>query len=428
MPPHTPGRIRVPYNYAFSSSYIGGLMKRTILLVICVITGLTACVDSRAERYGFATVLGRDTVAVERIVRSPRSLVSDEVDQWPAVRVRHTEFAFGPDGRIVHMEMTVRTPNATTAARRFRRVTADYTADSVRVSVRDSSAVRDTAFQTGGAITVPHVSMMYGVIELEMATAIARGAAAHLAPGDSVPFRQFYPDRDVGPAFALHSGWVHPLPGGKVELWHDWLSGIGDATVDSAGRMLTYSGQRSTYKVEVKRVTPPPDVEAIGAALTAKEKAAGGIKEVSVRDTARGTIGAASFSVDYGRPRARGRELLGNVIEYEDIWRTGANAATQFTTSKPITLAGLVLPAGMYTLWSVPHKNGSADLIVNKETGQWGTDYDRSYNLGTAALHVETVKAPLDEFTISISGADARHGTLAFEWGTFRWTAPIIVR
>ena len=178
----------------------------------------------------------------------------------------------------------------------------------------------------------------------------------------------------------------------------------------------------------MKRVTAPPDVEAIGAALAAREKAAGGIKEVSVRDTARGTIGAATFSSGLrAAARGHGRELLGNVIDYEDVWRTGANAATQFTTSKPITLAGLVLPAGTYTLWTVPHKNG-VDLIVNKETGQWGTDYDRSHNLGTAALHVETAKAPLDEFTISIAGTDARSGVLVLEWGTFRWTAPIVVR
>ena len=215
-------------------------MKRTIVIVVAVITGLTACADRGAERYGFvATVLGRDTVAAERITRSPRSLVSDEVDQWPAVRVRHTEFSLEPDGRIIHMDMNVRTPNATTPARRARRVTADFTADSVRVSVRDSSGVKDTAFATGGAITVPHVSMMYGVIELEIATAIARGVAAHVPAGESVPFRQFYPDRDVGPAFALHSGTVNSLPGGKVVLSHDWLSGIGDAIVDSAGRMLS---------------------------------------------------------------------------------------------------------------------------------------------------------------------------------------------
>ncbi|MFI5233703.1 MAG: DUF2911 domain-containing protein, partial [Gemmatimonadales bacterium] len=323
-------------------------MKRMMIVVL----GAAACSAGRSERYGFVTVLGRDTVAVERIARAPDSFVSDEVDQWPAVRIRHTEMTLAPDGTIRHMVMDVRTPNASTPARRARRVTADMTRDSVRISIRDSSGVKDTAFATGGAITVPHVSMMYGVIELEIATAIARARTARMAAGDSVPFRQFYPDRDIGPAFVLHSGWVHPVGGGKVELWHDWLSGIGDATVDSAGRMLTYSGQRSTYKVEVKRVTPVPDVEAVGAELATREKSSGGIKEVSVRDTARATIGGAAFSVDYGRPRARGRELLGGVIDYDDVWRTGANAATQFTTSKPITLAGLVLPAGMYTLWT----------------------------------------------------------------------------
>lgn len=389
---------------------------------------LSACSGARAERYGFVTVLGRDTVAVESVVRAPGSFTSDEVDQWPAVRLRHTEMTLAPDGTIRHMVMDVRTPNASVPARRARRVTADMTRDSVRISIRDSSGVKDTAFATGGEITVPHVSMMYGVIELEIATAINRGMAAHMAQGDSVPFHQFYPDRDIGPSFVLHSGWVHPLAGGKVELWHDWLSGIADVTVDSSGRMLTYSGQRSTYKVEVKRVTPAPDVPAMGEELAAREKATGGIKEVSVRDTARAAIGGAAFTVDYGRPRARGRKLLGDVIDYDDVWRTGANAATQFRTSKPITLAGLVLPAGMYTLWTVPHKDGSAELIVNKETGQWGTDYDRSKNLGRAALRVESAKAPMDEFTISIVPSDARRGTLVMEWGTFKWAAPIVVR
>ncbi|HEY2849848.1 MAG TPA: DUF2911 domain-containing protein [Gemmatimonadaceae bacterium] len=398
-------------------------MKRWIVFALA----LSACSASRGERYGFVTVLGRDTVAAERIVRAPRSFTNDEVDQWPAVRLRHTEMALAPDGTVTQMVMDVRTPNASAAARRWRRVTANMTRDSVRISIRDSSGVKDTAFATGGEITVPHVSMMYGVIELEIATAIARGAAAHMAAGDSVPFRQFYPDRDIGPTFVLHSGWVHPVHTGQVELWHDWLSGIGDATVDSTGRMLTYSGQRSTYKVEVKREATPPDVEAIGAELVAREKAAGGIKEVSVRDTARGGIGAAAFTVDYGRPRARGRELLGNVIDYDDVWRTGANAATQFTTSRPITLAGLPLPAGKYTLWTVPHKNG-AELIVNKETGQWGTDYDRSQNLGRAPLRTETVNAPVDEFTISIVPADPHRGSLVLEWGTFKWTAPIVIR
>ena len=65
-----------------------------------------------------------------------------------------------------------------------------------------------------------------------------------------------------------------------------------------------------------------------------------------MRDTARATIGSATFAVDYGRPLARGRKLLGDVVPFDYVWRTGANAATQFTTSVPITLAGLAFRPG----------------------------------------------------------------------------------
>ena len=108
------------------------------------------------------------------------------------------------------------------------------------------------------------------------------------------------------------------------------------------------------------------------------------MKQLSVRDTARATIGAATLSVDYGRPLARGRVLLGNILPFDEVWRTGANAATQFTTSAPITLAGMRVPAGTYTLWTVPRKDGHADLIVNKQSGQWGTEYDEKQDLGKA--------------------------------------------
>jgi Protein of unknown function (DUF2911) len=375
------------------------------------------------ERYGFVTTLGNDTVAVERVERSPSGLVTDGVDRWPFVRRRHTEFDLNDDGTIRHMVMDVRTPNGRTPRERGRRVTADFSRDRVTISVRDSDGVRDTSFATAGAITVPHVSMMYSVIELEIAAALRRAATAGLKPGDSVMFRQFYPDRDVGPSFTLHRGYVHPEGGGKVDLRHDWLAGTGDVTVDSSGRMLTYSGMRSTYKVAVVRTTALPDVEGIGDRLAAAEQRTGP-SQLSVRDTTRATIGAATFAVDYGRPLLRGRTLLGDVISYDRVWRTGANAATQFTTSAPIRLAGLSLAAGTYSLWTVPHAHG-VDLIVNRQTGQWGTEYSRARDLGTAPVKSDSVKPPVEKFTISIQARDARHGTLAMAWGTFRWTAPI---
>jgi hypothetical protein len=163
----------------------------------------------------------------------------------------------------------------------------------------------------------------------------------------------------------------------------------------------------------------------VGDRLAAAERRTG-LQQVSGRDTARATIGTATFSVDYGRPLARRRTLLGNVISYDRVWRTGANAATQFTTSAPITLAGLSLPAGTYTLWTVPHLSG-VDLIVNRQTGQWGTEYRRAQDLGTAPMKSESVGSPVEKFTIAIESSDERHGTLVMSWGTFRWTAPIVV-
>ena len=398
-------------------------MKRSIGLVLT----LAACTGGRlSERYGFVATLGSDTVSVERITRTPTTLVSDGVDRFPLVRQRHTEFDLAPDGRVRRMVMDVRTPSGPSPAERGRRISATFTNSAVLISVRDSAGVKDTTFATRGALTVPHVSMMYSVIELEIATSLLRARAEGMNAGDSMQFRQFYPDRDVGPSFALHRGYVHPLGGGRVGLRHDWLSGTGEASVDSSGRMLTYSGMRSTYKVLVTRTADLPDVEAIGTRFAAAERR-GGASQLSVRDTARAQIGPATIAVDYGRPLARGRTLLGSVIDYDRVWRTGANAATQFTTSAPIALAGLSLPAGTYTLWTAPHTSG-VELIVNKQSGQWGTQYDKGQDLGRAPLHTESVTAPVEKFSISIVGSDASHATLAMEWGTFRWTAPIVLR
>jgi len=213
-----------------------------------------------------------------------------------------------------------------------------------------------------------------------------------------------------------------------VEISHDWLSGIGEATLDSSYRLLSYSGARTTYKVDVTRLNDPPDVKRIGARFAANEAITGAMKQLSVRDTARASIGTATFMVDYGRPLARGRTLVGGIIPYDQVWRTGANAATQFSTSAPITLGGIKLAAGMYTLWTVPRKNGTVELIVNKQTGQWGTGYNKANDIARAAMKTETPGAPVEKFTISITPGDSKSGTLAMEWGPFRWTSPIIVQ
>ena len=394
-------------------------------LSILVVLALSACRSNEpAEQYGYLALLGNDTVSIERDTRRGNEIVSDEVDRFPRVRRRHTSIRLDADGTIEHLEMDITTPSEPSNERE-RHVVADVNKDSVHITKHDSTGTKKYAFATGGAVAMPHLPMMYSLTDLYFAAAMRKAAA----PGDSVTLRQYYIDREFD-RFPLHSGVVHVLAPGKAEIHHDWLAGYGDATLDSLHHMLTYNGARSTYKVDVRRLTNAselPDVAAIGQRFAALETSNGGMKQLSVRDTARATIGAATFAVDYGRPLARGRVLLGDVLPFDEVWRTGANAATQFTTSAPITLAGIRLPAGTYTLWTVPRKDGRADLIVNKQFGQWGTEYHSNLDLGTHALVVDTATPPAEKFTISIVPAGAKKGTLVMEWGTFRWSAPILV-
>lgn len=394
-------------------------------LVLATLATLACSPGGPSERYGFITRLGRDTIAVESVSRRGNTVTTDAVDRFPRVRRRHTEIELGPDGGIRHLVMDIHTPSEP-AEQRERRVVADVTADSVHVSKRDGTGTMTRAFATGGGVAMAHVPQMYSLYELYFDAALKRAAAAKRAVGDTVQMRQFYIDREFD-RFPLHGGVVRPLSGGRAEITHDWLAGTGEATLDSTGRLLHYSGARTTYKVDVSRLTAPPDIRPLADELEALEAKGGGVRQLSVRDTAHATVGGAAFTVDYGRPLARGRVLLGNVIPYDRVWRTGANAATQFTTSAPIILAGMPVPAGRYTLWTIPRASG-VELVVNRQTGQWGTGYDPSHDLGRALMKSGTVSAPVEQFTISIDSAGPGRGALGMAWGPFRWTAPIEVR
>jgi Protein of unknown function (DUF2911) len=413
------------YKTSAQSQSFAAVKPALICFFLCAVVSSLSCNAPKPERYGFLTMLGRDTISIEGISRQGNTITSDEVDRFPRVRIRHTVVDLNDDGSIRHLVMNIHTPSEP-AGQRDRKVVADVAGNKVHLSKTDSTGTVNRDFPTNGSIVVAHVPQMYSLYELYFAAALKRAAASKPAAGTPVQMRQFYIDREFD-RFPLGQATVSPLDRGRLEVTHDWLSGTGEAMTDSAGNMLSYSGARTTYHVQVKRLDTPPDVKMIADRFEAKETQGGKVKSLSVRDTTRAQIGNSTFTVDYGRPLLRGRTLLGDVIPYDRVWRTGANAATQFTTSTPIKLAGMQVPAGAYTIFTAPHTNG-VDLIVNKQTGQWGTEYNRSLNLGITAIISEVATAPVEEFTISIIPSDKRHGTLVLEWGSFRWIAPIEVQ
>jgi hypothetical protein len=141
-------------------------------------------------------------------------------------------------------------------------------------------------------------------------------------------------------------------------------------------------------------------------------------KRVSPHETISAVSEGNRVTVVYGRPYTKdphsgeARKIWGDLVPYGQAWRTGADEATLFITQKPILLGGTPIPAGAYTLFTLPAEDGSAKLIVSKEIGQWGTQYDEKQDFARVDLKKETLDKPVDQFTMALS----RNGELKLMW------------
>ena len=138
------------------------------------------------------------------------------------------------------------------------------------------------------------------------------------------------------------------------------------------------------------------------------------------------TIEGASISIEYGRPYLKGRTVGQDIVPYDQVWRVGADEATTLTSDKALVFDGLTIPAGVHTLWVLPAAD-KWQLIVNRQTGQFGTDYDAAQDLGRVPMKLEQLNTPADQHTVSI---DARPGggILRIEFGAAKATAPFTVQ
>jgi len=135
----------------------------------------------------------------------------------------------------------------------------------------------------------------------------------------------------------------------------------------------------------------------------------------SPRDSSFLVIHDRRFSVNYGRPAMRGRKIMGSVVPYGMIWRTGANAATSFTTQTDIILSGVKIPRGSYTLYTLPSSK-QWKLIINKQTGQWGTVYNDKFDLARIPLKKTMLQQPVEKFTITLERVSEKTGVMKLAW------------
>jgi hypothetical protein len=120
----------------------------------------------------------------------------------------------------------------------------------------------------------------------------------------------------------------------------------------------------------------------------------------------------------------RGRKIMGGLVPYGQVWRTGANPATSLKTDTNLTIGGATVPAGSYTLYTLPSE-GTWKLIINKQTGQWGTEYDQAQDLARVDMQKKTLPSPQEKMSISFEHTTGNKTELHIRWETTDVSVPI---
>jgi Protein of unknown function (DUF2911) len=145
----------------------------------------------------------------------------------------------------------------------------------------------------------------------------------------------------------------------------------------------------------------------------------------SPHEQASTTIAGKKITIDYGRPYARGRKIIGGLVPYGQVWRTGADEATVLTTDTDLDINGLKVPKGSYSLFTLPSDSGWK-LIVNKTAKQWGAfKYQESDDLGRVDMNVSKSPQPVEQFTISFEPAGSNKVVLKMAWENTVASVPI---
>ena len=137
------------------------------------------------------------------------------------------------------------------------------------------------------------------------------------------------------------------------------------------------------------------------------------------------------ITVDYSQPKIKDpktgevRKIFGTVVPFEKVWRTGANEATSFVTDADLMVGDIHVPAGKYTMYSIPGEK-EWTIIINKQTGQWGTNYDEKQDLGRTKVKAGKTSSTVEHFTISFDKANGKKTNMNLEWENTKVSVPVM--
>jgi hypothetical protein len=373
---------------------------RTLLSALAFLLFATPAVAQ--DRAAYITLLGTDTLAVERFEHHADGMTAEVVLRTPQTTVRSYDIRFDDEGHITRYE----------AITRGEQIRTDVILGDRGVLVGTTEQGADSAEYTvnGHPSMLPFIDMVHWPFELALMRFAETGQA-------SMEFPMFTGRNPV--AFELSR-----QADGTMSIRHPFRGAM-DVEVDDVGRIVRLDAGQTTRALTVNRVDDV-DIDAIAARFQAEDAAGRSFGALSGRGEEQATVHGANISVDYGQPAKRGRDIWGGLVRHGELWRTGANRATHIETDRTLVFGDLEVPPGTYTLFSIPEADGGT-LIINSQTGQNGNSYNAEHDFGRVPMTARPLSETVELFTIRAT-EEGEGGALRLQWDNMELMAPFVVR
>jgi hypothetical protein len=366
----------------------------------------------RADSGAFVIRLGRDTLKVERFVFREGVLRSESIRRGAGVELQRVDMMLNNDGSIARVQTRIYAWPLDSAERPSGGSAAYVEGDSTILELGLPPRVQRIAYPGRGQI----LNLVANPFIFSLYIPLAAHAPARI--GDTLMRQHMASTLGVRPLTVRRAS-------PELVTAESSIMGLMRIRVDGAGRVRELDGIGSSLNFHGERIGWV-DLDSVARSFDRMNRAAGAIPMLSPRDSVLATAGTANLRVDYSRPSRRGRLVFGGIVPWNRVWRTGANLATHFTTDRALAFGDVLIPPGKYTLFTMPTEKGWT-LIVNRQTGQWGTEHDASQDLARIPMRVQRLPTPVEQFTIFVEPRGAG-GTLRLLWDTTEANAQFSVR
>jgi len=341
---------------------------------------VAACAP-KPETAGFVYRLGVDTLAVSSVTWSPGKVSGVYVNRVPATAVTRWSADVDAEGGVRRLERTTSSGDKVTE-----RVLVTVAGDSAVVE-RTDSATTTRHFVVSGSALPRNPATDAGLLELRTRRLVSQGLQQVIVAAFSASDTMALPDT------------VRRVATDTVVIQGPRLR------IDSAGRILNLgpNAERATV-----------DIEALVTAFGPRP-----LGELSPRQTVTGNVGNATVTIEYGRPKKRGRDVFGALVPWGRVWRTGAGDATFLTTDQNLVIGTARVPAGKYALFTIPTASGWT-LILSRKVGENAAAYDSTADFARTPMQSGPAAAPAEQFTIAVEA-----GQLKMTWDTVTATVPV---